>query len=79
MADPDAIRMKALDRTFEVDPLFHHMAALFDQGGAQGLLLVNRSVYGGSSIMVDPHDVPEQCFTAEEETDEWVRGVGSSG
>jgi hypothetical protein len=75
LADPDSIKMKPLDRTFEVDPLFHHMAAMFDKGGAQGLLLLNRSVYGGSCIMVDPHEVPEQCFVAEAEADEWVRGV----
>ena len=67
--------MKPLDTTFEVDPLFHHMSALFDQGGAQGLLLFNRSVYAGSSIMVDPHDTPEDCFRAapEQEPDTLVR------
>ena len=32
---------KAAERTFNVDPTFHKMSKLFDEGGASGLLLAN--------------------------------------
>ncbi|WIA14003.1 hypothetical protein OEZ85_002564 [Tetradesmus obliquus] len=62
LASADALRQKKVDNTFAVDPLFHKMSALFDEGGAKGLLLLNRSVYRGAAIMTDPHEVPEQQF-----------------
>lgn len=33
---PDHLRAKKGDSTFAVDPLFHTMSALFDEGGAKG-------------------------------------------
>lgn len=36
LAAPDALRMKALDGSFMVDPLFHRMSQIFDEDGAQG-------------------------------------------
>jgi hypothetical protein len=36
LADAAALKMKALDSSFVVDPLFHHMSQLFDEDGAQG-------------------------------------------
>lgn len=36
LTDADSIRMKPMDMTFDVDPLFHRLSALFDEGGVQG-------------------------------------------
>jgi hypothetical protein len=36
LASADALRQKKVDNTFAVDPLFHKMSALFDEGGAKG-------------------------------------------
>jgi hypothetical protein len=38
LASADALRQKKVDNTFAVDPLFHKMSALFDEGGAKGEL-----------------------------------------
>eukprot|EP00775_Hariotina_reticulata_P010048 gene10048-10204_t len=62
LAKPEQLMAKHTDTTFSVDPLFHKMSALFDEGGANGLLLLNRSVYDGVNIMIDPHQVPEHQF-----------------
>ncbi|KAF8066223.1 hypothetical protein HT031_002545 [Scenedesmus sp. PABB004] len=62
LAAPEALRAKKGDATFGVDPLFHKMSALFDEGGAKGLLLLNRSVFDGAAIMTDPRGVPEAAF-----------------
>jgi hypothetical protein len=36
LTTPDHLRAKKGDNTFAVDPLFHTMSALFDEGGAKG-------------------------------------------
>lgn len=36
LTTPDHLRAKKGDATFAVDPLFHTMSALFDEGGAKG-------------------------------------------
>jgi hypothetical protein len=36
LATAEALRQKKVDNTFAVDPLFHKMSALFDEGGAKG-------------------------------------------
>jgi hypothetical protein len=36
LATADGLRQKKVDNTFAVDPLFHKMSALFDEGGAKG-------------------------------------------
>jgi hypothetical protein len=49
LAAPEQLRQKRFDATFAVDPLFHTMSALFDQGGAKGACtcLVGGWVGGG--------------------------------
>ena len=42
-----------------VDPLFQKTSALFDEGGASGLLLNNLSVHRGCNICFDSEEVPE--------------------
>jgi hypothetical protein len=40
LADADSLRMKeGLDSTASVEPLFHRLCALFDEGGAKGKAL----------------------------------------
>ncbi len=36
LADPDSIKAKAPELSFETDPLFVRTSALFDKGGAEG-------------------------------------------
>jgi len=36
LAKPEQLMAKQLDTTFSVDPMFHRMSALFDEGGANG-------------------------------------------
>ena len=36
LTTPNHLRAKKGDQTFAVDPLFHTMSALFDEGGAKG-------------------------------------------
>jgi condensin complex subunit 2 len=50
---------------FNVDPLFHQTSALFDEGGAQGLLLNNLSVYAGCEVVFDSFEVPELKMKAQ--------------
>jgi condensin complex subunit 2 len=48
-----------VDETNVVDPLFQKTSALFDEGGASGLLLNNLSVHRGCNICFDSEEVPE--------------------
>jgi hypothetical protein len=68
--------MKALDTTFQIDPLFHHMSAKFDQGGAAGLLQLHCRVYGGAALLTEPHASPEACFCGPPHPDQLVRMKG---
>jgi len=54
--------MKQLDGSFMVDPLFHRMSQIFDEDGAAGMLLLNRGVFNGSTIMFESGGVPEEQF-----------------
>lgn len=36
LATAEQLRQKKVDNTFAVDPMFHKMSALFDEGGAKG-------------------------------------------
>lgn len=36
LATAEQLKQKKVDTTFSVDPLFHKMSALFDEGGAKG-------------------------------------------
>ena len=56
---PDAHTTKQVDETNVVDPLFQKTSALFDEGGASGLLLNNLSVHRGCNICFDSEEVPE--------------------
>lgn len=46
---------------FAVDPLYHQTSALFDEGGARGLLLNNLGIYGGCRVLFDSLEVPAKC------------------
>eukprot|EP00958_Prasinococcus_capsulatus_P019941 scaffold2536_cov378-Prasinococcus_capsulatus_cf.AAC.2 len=68
----DSIRMKKLDLSVVVDPLFHKTSAQFDeartrvcplpeQGGASGLLLNTLGVYHGCDLIFDGEQIPDNC------------------
>jgi len=57
----EALNVKKFDLAFAVDPLFHKTSAQFDEGGAQGLLLNNLSVFHGCDIVFDSMDIPEEA------------------
>ncbi|XP_065864626.1 condensin complex subunit 2-like [Euphorbia lathyris] len=42
---------------FAVDPLYYHISAQFDEGGAKGLLLNNLGVYGECRVLFDAFEV----------------------
>ena len=56
---PDAHTVARVDEANVVDPLFQKTSALFDEGGASGLLLNNLSVHRGCNICFDSEEVPE--------------------
>ena len=56
---PDAHTVKAVEEAVAVDPLFQKTSALFDEGGASGLLLNNLSVHRGCGVCFDSEEVPE--------------------
>lgn len=70
LADPDSIKMKDFDQNLDSDPLFQQMTKLFDEGGAQGLLLNNLSVYRNCLIMFDSQGVPQRELDSRS-TEEW--------
>ena len=59
LEQPDAHTVKEV-ATATVDPLFQKTSALFDEGGASGLLLCNLSVHRGCNICFDSEEVP--CY-----------------
>ena len=59
LEQPEAHSMKQLDETLVVDPLFQKTSAMFDEGGASGLLLTNLSVHKGCNICFDSEEVPD--------------------
>ena len=56
---PEAHSLKQLDETLVVDPLFQKTSAMFDEGGASGLLLTNLAVHKGCNICFDSEEVPD--------------------
>lgn len=56
---PEAHSLKQLDETIVVDPLFQKTSAMFDEGGASGLLLTNLAVHKGCNICFDSEEVPD--------------------
>lgn len=52
------INAKKFDLAFAVDPLFQRTAALFDEGGAAGLLLNSLPLLGGPALAFDSAAVP---------------------
>ena len=59
LADPESLRAKEQDVTFDLDPLFTKMTKLFDEAG---LLLLNLGSYGNCEIMFDSSQVPSSGF-----------------
>ena len=64
---PETHTLRAVDEAVAVDPLFQKTSALFDEGGASGLLLNNLSVHRGCNICFDSEEVPEYADVEEEE------------
>ena len=56
---PEAHSLKQLDESLVVDPLFQKTSAMFDEGGASGLLLTNLAVHKGCNICFDSEEVPD--------------------
>lgn len=56
---PEAHSLKQLDEALVVDPLFQKTSAMFDEGGASGLLLTNLAVHKGCNICFDSEEVPD--------------------
>ena len=72
---PEAHTLKALDDAVAVDPLFQKTSALFDEGGASGLLLNNLSVHRGCNICFDSEEVPEYGDAAVDDDEPPIDGV----
>lgn len=49
--------MKRNEREYAIDPLFHKRSAIFDSGGAKGLLLNVLSVHNGFQLVFDSSDL----------------------
>jgi condensin complex subunit 2 len=56
---PEQHTVKQVEEANVVDPLFQKTSALFDEGGASGLLLNNLSVHKGCTVCFDSEEVPE--------------------
>lgn len=52
-----SLTMKRNEREYAVDPLFHKRSAIFDSGGAKGLLLNVLSVHNGFQLVFDASDM----------------------
>lgn len=52
-----SLTMKRNEREYAVDPLFHKRSAIFDSGGAKGLLLNVLSVHNGFELVFDASDM----------------------
>ena len=63
---PESHSTKALEEAVVVDPLFQKTSALFDEGGASGLLLNNLSVHRGCNICFDSEEVPDYTDVADD-------------
>jgi len=72
---PEAHTLKALDDAVAVDPLFQKTSALFDEGGASGLLLNNLSVHRGFNICFDSEEVPEYGDAGVDDDESPIDGV----
>eukprot|EP00899_Mesostigma_viride_P029496 jgi/Mesvir1/9731/Mv12196-RA.2 len=70
----ESLRLKKLDTSFAVDPLFHKTSAQFDEGGAKGLLLSTLSCYRGCHLIFDSDDVPDASV---DETSSTAKGPTS--
>lgn len=51
------LTMKRNEREYAIDPLFHKRSAIFDSGGAKGLLLNVLSVHNGFQLIFDSADL----------------------
>jgi condensin complex subunit 2 len=72
---PEAHTLKALEDTVAVDPLFQKTSALFDEGGASGLLLNNLSVHRGCNICFDSEEVPEYGDAGVDDDEAPIDGI----
>ncbi|GAX76043.1 hypothetical protein CEUSTIGMA_g3486.t1 [Chlamydomonas eustigma] len=68
LADPESLRAKDVDSTFDADPLFGKTSKLFDENSASGLLLLSLGVYGGCEIIFDATQVPSSEFSVAAES-----------
>ena len=67
---PETHTVGRVDEANVVDPLFQKTSALFDEGGASGLLLNNLSVHRGCTVCFDSEEVPEYRDAASADLDE---------
>nr|PNR50721.1 hypothetical protein PHYPA_009907 [Physcomitrium patens] len=65
----DSLNVKQIDLAFAVDPLFQQTSALFDEGGAKGLLLNSLSIFQGCEIVFDSWEVPERSMLVQANND----------
>ncbi|EDQ86567.1 uncharacterized protein MONBRDRAFT_28164 [Monosiga brevicollis MX1] len=57
--NPQVLNVKKFDLAFDVDPLFKHMSAAFDEGGARGLLLNHLNTRDDGALLFDSHDTAQ--------------------
>lgn len=57
-----ALTVKRAEREYAVDPLFQKRSAIFDSGGAKGLLLNVLSVHNGYELVFDSLDMVEDTI-----------------
>lgn len=58
--------MKRNEREYAIDPLFHKRSAIFDSGGAKGLLLNVLSVHNGFQLVFDSSDLVDDSEAPRE-------------
>jgi condensin complex subunit 2 len=58
-----SLTMKRNEREYAVDPLFHKRSAIFDSGGAKGLLLNVLSSHNGFELVFDASDMVDDSVS----------------
>lgn len=74
LADPESLKAKEQDVTFDLDPLFTKMTKLFDEAG---LLLLNLGSYSNCEIMFESSQVPSSEFPTSEDSKTAAAAVSS--
>jgi len=72
------LNMKEMDLNFNVDPLFHKMRAVFDEGGAHGLLLNQLTTDFYGNLVFDSNAQPECLVDTSSSCDSTVSTGGEA-